>query len=87
MILKRVMTDPFGSIVVSVILGLGLAAMFRQVCTGDGCVVVKAPSSRDVDDYVYRVGTGAGAACYKYTPNTVPCRRDGGAGAKEATVA
>ena len=88
MILKRVMKDNFGSILVSVILGLGLAALFRRVCTGDNCVVVRAPSSKEIDDYVYRVGApsgpggGGSASCYKYTPNIVPCKM--GAGPKGA---
>ena len=70
-IFDRIMHDRFGGILVSVILGLGLAAMFRRVCTGDGCLVVKAPSAKEIDDYVYRIEN----SCYKYTPNVVPCKR------------
>jgi hypothetical protein len=61
--------DRFGSIVISVILGLGLAAIFRRVCTGDSCVVVKAPSSKDIDENVFKIDS----SCYKYTPNLIPC--------------
>ncbi len=52
------------------ILGLGLAAIFRRVCTGDGCIVVKSPDSKDVEEYVYRIDT----SCFRYTPNVVPCK-------------
>ena len=82
MLLKRVMTDPFGKILVSVILGLGLAALFRRVCTADGCIVVRAPSAKEVDNYVYKIDT----SCYKYTPNVVPCQRKGGGGGAEGAV-
>jgi hypothetical protein len=69
MIIKRMLSDKFGSIMISVILGLGLAALFRRVCSGDGCVVVQAPSEKEMRDYVYKID----ASCYKYTPNVVSC--------------
>ena len=70
MFIKRALTDNFGSIIISVILGLGLAAVFRRVCSGDGCIVVKAPSAKELNDHVYRIDQ----SCYKYTPNVVPCK-------------
>jgi hypothetical protein len=66
----KVMTDPFGRVLVSVILGLGLAALFRRACVGEGCVVIQAPDSREVEDYVYK---NANDSCFRYTPNVVPC--------------
>lgn len=69
MFVKRMLHDKFGSILISVILGLGLAAMFRRVCSGDGCVVIKAPSEKELRDYVYKVDS----SCYRYTPNVVDC--------------
>jgi hypothetical protein len=69
MIVAKVLKNNFGSILISVILGLGLAAVFRRVCVGDSCVVVKAPSAKEVDEYVYKIDT----SCYKYTPNVIPC--------------
>jgi hypothetical protein len=44
--------------------------------TAMGCIVIRAPSQKDVVDNVYRVGSGDAAACYRYTPNVVPCKRD-----------
>ena len=38
------------------------------VC-GDGCVVIKAPSEKELRDYVYKVDS----SCYRYTPNVVDC--------------
>ena len=70
MIVKKLLRDKFGSIVVSVILGLGLAALFRRACSGDGCIVVKPPDHKEVDEYVYNIDK----SCYKYTPNVIPCK-------------
>jgi hypothetical protein len=67
--LNRLMGDRVGAIVVSVILGLGLAALFRRACKGDGCVVVRAPKGDDVGRYFYKLEDD----CYKYTPYAAPC--------------
>lgn len=64
-----VMNDRAGSILVSVILGLGLAAVFRRVCKGDRCVVVKSPSMQDLQQYYYKIES----ECYKYQPYSVAC--------------
>jgi hypothetical protein len=69
MLVKKLVDDKFGSIVVSVILGLGLAALFRRACKGDGCMVVKAPNAGEVSKYYYKID----ADCFKYTPQVVPC--------------
>ena len=74
MFVKKMLRDKFGSIMISVILGLGLAAMFRRACSGDGCIVVKPPNHKEIDEYVYKIDK----SCFKYTPNLVPCRRGEG---------
>jgi hypothetical protein len=74
--LATAMNSPLGSIIISVILGLGLAALFRTVCHGDGCMIVKAPDLNDLQKYVYRTGSSKGATCYKYSPEEVACPHD-----------
>ena len=32
------------AIIISIILGLGLASLFRQVCKGNECIIVKGPN-------------------------------------------
>ena len=58
-----------GSIMMSVIVGLGLAVMFRKACKGYGCYIVRGPPPRDLDKYVYRQD----GRCYKYTPVNTSC--------------
>jgi hypothetical protein len=70
MMVKKMMKDKVGSIVISVILGLGLAAIFRRACSGDGCIVVKPPDRKEVEDHVFRIDK----SCYRYSPNVVPCK-------------
>lgn len=67
--LSEVLESRAGSIVVSAIFGLGLAALFRKVCDGRRCVVVQGPDREDLDRYHYRID----GDCFKYTTETVPC--------------
>lgn len=68
-LVNKVMEDSTGSIIISVILGLGLAALFRRACKGGRCIVVKSPKLDDLNKFVYKVDDD----CYKYTPHVVPC--------------
>lgn len=58
-----------GSRILSVILGLGLASLFRKVCSGDRCVVVKGPKLADVAKHTYRIDE----RCYVYKPVATTC--------------
>jgi hypothetical protein len=68
--LAKVMEDPIAAAVISAILGLGLAAIFRSVCKDGSCVVVKGPSVKSVDGTYYKIEE----SCYKYTPYVVDCK-------------
>lgn len=70
--LSKIMDDPFGRIVISVLLGFGLATIFRQVCKGNSCVVINGPSPSEVQKHYYKIDQD----CYKYTPYSVTCDSD-----------
>lgn len=67
--ISDVMKDSKGSVLISVLLGLGLAALFKKVCKGDRCIVVRPPDRGDIAKFVYKIEKD----CYKYTPYVVPC--------------
>ena len=67
--LREALDSATGGIILSVLLGLGLAAVFRRACSGAGCVVVQAPDLGELQRYAYRVDSD----CFKYTPEPVPC--------------
>ena len=58
-----------GSILISIILGLGLASIFRRVCKDGRCIVFKGPPIEETKKYYYKIGD----ECYKYSPYIVPC--------------
>ena len=65
----QVLKSREGQIMMSVILGFGLATLFRRVCKGRSCVVIKGPKLSEVQEYVYRIED----RCYKYKPHVVKC--------------
>lgn len=66
---ETALTSHAGSIIVSIVLGLGLAAVFRRACKGKHCVVVKAPPRHETHDFCYKIDR----ACYRYRPRAIPC--------------
>lgn len=54
---------------VSIILGIGLASLFRQVCKTGKCLLIKGPSLHDVEKKMYKIDE----RCYTYTPSASLC--------------
>jgi hypothetical protein len=67
--LSDVVDTKIGRIIVSVILGFGLATMFVKVCKGSGCIVVQGPPIKEIQKSIYRIDD----TCYKYTPIVTKC--------------
>lgn len=84
--MSSILSDRFGAIIVSVILGLGLAAVFRATCHGDACIVVHGPPRDQIDKHVYRIDD----QCYRYSSFAVGCPKadeaDGADGADGESV-
>lgn len=68
--LEETMRSPTGSIVVSALLGLGLATMFQRVCKDGRCIVLNGPDRDLVQRHIWK----AGDACYRYTAVPAPCK-------------
>lgn len=58
-----------GGIMVSVVLGLGLATVFRRACVGGSCYVVRGPAVDHVTGHVWQVDD----KCYRYVPEPAEC--------------
>lgn len=66
----EMLQTPFGSILVSVILGLGIAALFRKACDDKKCIVIQSPPVEEVGKYYYKIDQD----CFKYTPVASECQ-------------
>lgn len=69
MSISKVANSKMGSVIISTILGLGLAALFRSACKDKNCIVIKGPNPADTDKYFYKIQDN----CFKYTPVVSEC--------------
>ncbi len=69
MYIRRLIYSDFGRIVISILLGLGLATIFRKVCKDRKCLVFKAPKIDDVKGQVFKFD----GKCYKYREEATKC--------------
>lgn len=58
-----------GRYIMSIILGFGLATLFRTVCKGKNCIIFKAPPMDEIKDKIYKHDD----KCYKFTSITNKC--------------
>ena len=58
-----------GQYIISFILGMGIASLFRKICQDRNCLVFKAPDFDEVTKNVYTYGD----KCYSFTKNSVTC--------------
>lgn len=58
-----------GKIVMSAILGFGLASLFRNVCKKRNCLTFSAPPLESLNDKIYKDNN----KCIKYKPVSTKC--------------
>jgi hypothetical protein len=66
---KRLLYTELGRIFISIILGLGLATLFRKVCTDKSCIRFNGPIISDLEGKTYKHGD----KCYKYSTHADKC--------------
>jgi hypothetical protein len=57
----------------SLLMGFGIAAMFRPLCNSPDCMVIRGPPVNDVRGSVYQFGK----QCVEFTPKAIACPKDG----------
>jgi hypothetical protein len=58
-----------GKIIMSILLGFGLASLFRTVCKDNNCLIFHAAPLEDFKDKIYKNN----GKCVKYTPIATKC--------------
>ena len=69
MYIRRLITGVFGRSVISILLGLGLATLFRKVCNDRNCLIFKAPKIDKIDNQIFEFDD----KCYKFTKKATTC--------------
>jgi hypothetical protein len=67
--INRLFTTDTGKKLMSVILGLGLATLFRESCKSQNCSIYKSPPLEDVTTKIYKHN----GKCYKFKEESTTC--------------
>jgi len=67
--LKRLLYTDMGKVFISILLGLGLATLFRKVCKDKNCIQFNGPVLSEIDGKAFKHGDG----CFKYMRTPVKC--------------
>ena len=70
--LKRLLTTPLGVMFISILLGLGLATLFRKACKGKECIEFNGPVISEIDGKIYKFDE----ECYKYKLESTRCDKN-----------
>ena len=58
-----------GKIIMSILLGFGLATLFRTVCKDKDCIVFHAPPLEEINEKIYKFDN----KCFQYKPVPTKC--------------
>jgi len=66
---RKLISSDIGRMLLSILLGLGLSAVFKKSCDGKNCLVYRAPEPKDIKDktFVYN------KKCYTFDEEQVKC--------------
>jgi hypothetical protein len=67
--LKRLLNTSLGKFFISVLMGLGLATLFRKACNDKNCLTFNGPVISEIDGKVYQHGE----KCFSYTSTATAC--------------
>ena len=66
---KRLLNTNIGRPFISILLGLGLATLFRKVCKKRSCLVFKGAPLKKIKNQIFKYKN----KCYKFTPEITKC--------------
>ena len=69
MYLKRLIYGAPGKLIISIILGLGLATLFRKVCKDRDCIIFRAPDIKKIQNQIFKFE----GKCYKFSEEIERC--------------
>tara|TARA_Y100000816_G_scaffold203407_1_gene149790 strand:+ start:9919 stop:10152 length:234 start_codon:yes stop_codon:yes gene_type:complete len=67
--IKRLLNTERGRLFISILLGLGLASLFRKACKKQECIIFRHPDINQVHGKIFKSRN----KCYKYTVEQDNC--------------
>jgi hypothetical protein len=72
MYLEKFVHSKTGKVLMSIILGIGLATFFRQACKGKRCKLVVSPPIDELEGSTYKIND----KCYTFEKSNVSCSKE-----------
>ena len=66
---RRLIYTDIGRYIISILLGLGLATLFRKVCNERNCIVFRAPELNKIKGQIFKYND----KCYKFEEKIEKC--------------
>ena len=70
--IDRLLYGKYSKYILALLLGFGLATIFRKVCNERDCIVFKGPKLEMISDKAFKYGN----QCYKVTPELNKCSKE-----------
>ena len=67
--LKKISKTDTGKTIISIIIGLGISALFRKVCNDRNCIIIKGPPIENIENNIYSFD----GKCYEYKAKSTSC--------------
>tara|TARA_B100001057_G_C22036668_1_gene639314 strand:- start:223 stop:492 length:270 start_codon:yes stop_codon:yes gene_type:complete len=71
-VIKNLLHTNIGKIILSILLGLGLATLFRQMCDSKNCYNFIGPTQNEIRDKIFSFDS-KNSKCYSVKESTVEC--------------
>ena len=68
--IEKILETNIAKPVISILIGLGLASIFRKACKNDDCYTFKGPYTSEIEENIYSFN----GKCYKFTPKNIKCQ-------------
>jgi hypothetical protein len=70
--LSKFFTTKTGKYIISILLGFGLACLFRNVCKGKNCILFISPPLDEIKNKIYEFDN----KCYTYKEKIIKCNNN-----------
>ncbi len=71
MYIKRLLYSKYSKLIISIVLGFGLACLFRKTCKNEKCLEFLTPDLDLINKNILQFGD----KCYKMTSKTTKCNQ------------
>tara|TARA_B110001452_G_C15184364_1_gene411353 strand:+ start:32 stop:289 length:258 start_codon:yes stop_codon:yes gene_type:complete len=71
-VIKNILYTDAGRIILSILLGLGMATLFRKICESKNCFKFIGPEQNSIRDKIYSFDSN-NTKCYKMKEKNIRC--------------